>query len=649
MHISYRAEIDGLRAIAVLAVIFYHAEFTVFGHDMFKGGYIGVDIFFVISGYLISKIIITELNKTNHINIANFYERRARRILPMLLTVILVSFPFAWQYLALSSFAEHIKSIIASLLFSSNIFFYFSTIEYGADSSLLKPLLHTWSLSVEEQYYILFPVTFLFCYKYFRNYIMSIVVVGILASLLLAEIMVTRNSDLNFYILPTRMWELLVGTLLAVADIKYGRRQYRVLCRILPAFGLFLILYAFQFFNLNTHHPGLNSTIPVIGAALVIFFSSKDELVGVVLGARPLVWGGLISYSLYLWHFPVFALARVNNSNIDEIDKLVWIAITFILSFLSFYIIEKPFRNRAIVSFKHLTTSLTALTAIIVILCWCLYPWNFYLEEFEDMTLENPTGMLDQRAYLLAWRLEMEKVKSPTYTDSDKTKILFIGNSHAVDSFNMFNQNKSLFPNYEFSIINPPPRYLDTLNYQVHCFRKFLTSRTFNCLGIDFNENQNLTALYEQADIIILSSRWNFVDLRSLDEIFSLLKAENKRVAVFGNTLEFSNNHPLKQFIAREKRIPTETELSRIENTAFTLLQNNQLISKKNSELRSISAMHKVPYFSKQDFLCDRGKKSCELLTPQGHLIIWDYGHYSLNGAKYLGQKMITLRWLEQL
>ena len=171
MKLTYRPEIDGLRAIAVGAVILYHAQITIFGHQPFKGGFIGVDIFFVISGYLITSIILKELLTTDSFSFLHFLERRVRRILPVLLLVILVSLPFSWIYLLPNSLVDFSKSILYSLGFSSNFYFHYSGQQYGAESGLLKPFLHTWSLSVEEQYYIFFPVILLIIFRYFRKYL----------------------------------------------------------------------------------------------------------------------------------------------------------------------------------------------------------------------------------------------------------------------------------------------------------------------------------------------------------------------------------------------------------------------------------------------------------------------------------------------
>ena len=170
MKIQYRPEVDGLRAIAVFAVILYHAQITILDHQPFKGGFIGVDIFFVISGYLITSIILKELLTTGSFSFRNFYERRVRRILPILLFIMLVSFPLAWFYLIPDHFEDYSRSILYSLGFSSNFYFFTSGQQYGAIDGSLKPFLHTWSLSVEEQFYILFPITLLITFKYFRKY-----------------------------------------------------------------------------------------------------------------------------------------------------------------------------------------------------------------------------------------------------------------------------------------------------------------------------------------------------------------------------------------------------------------------------------------------------------------------------------------------
>ncbi len=355
VKLTYRPEIDGLRAIAVVSVILYHAQITVFGHQPFKGGFIGVDIFFVISGYLITSIISKELVTTGSFSFKNFYERRIRRILPALLFVMLASLPFAWMYFLPSSFVDFSKSILYSLGFTSNFYFHYSGQQYGAESGLLKPFLHTWSLSVEEQFYILFPIVLLVIFKYFRNYLIIILIFGFVISLSFADWGSRYYPSASFYFLHTRMWELLAGSILAYLEIKLGHRnKNKRVNLILPSIGLFLIGHSILFFNDKMFHPSFYTLSPIIGVCLIIWFSNPDELITKILSTKLFVGIGLISYSLYLWHYPIFAFNRITSfTDGNLIKKLVLIVILFTISIFSYYLIEKPSRDRN-VKFKKL-------------------------------------------------------------------------------------------------------------------------------------------------------------------------------------------------------------------------------------------------------------------------------------------------------
>ena len=312
MKLTYRSEIDGLRAIAVSAVIFYHSQITILGHQPFKGGFIGVDIFFVISGYLITSIILKELFATNTFSFKHFYQRRIRRILPAILFVMLASFLFAWIYLLPHSLIDFSKSIFYSLFFGSNFYFHISGQEYGALSGLLKPFLHTWSLSVEEQFYILFPVIMLITFKYLKKYIIHVLIFGFIISLGLAEWGSRNHPSVSFYYLHTRMWELLAGSILAYFEVKLGyRSKNQTLKTILPGFGLLLIIFNIIFFKTYFLHPSIYTLPSIIGVCLIIWFSHEDEFVTKILSSKIFVGVGLISYSLYLLHYPVFAFARI--------------------------------------------------------------------------------------------------------------------------------------------------------------------------------------------------------------------------------------------------------------------------------------------------------------------------------------------------
>ena len=222
MRITYRPEIDGLRTISVFAVIIYHANFILFGHGLFTGGFIGVDIFFVISGYLITTLILKEIYKTNQFSFKYFYERRIRRILPILLFVTIFTSLISYFILLPSSLIDFGKSVLSIISFGSNFYFNYTGNGYGQENSLLKPLLHTWSLSVEEQFYILFPICLIIIIKFFRKYLLTVLFLSFLISLFFSEYCSKFYPGTGFYQLPFRGFELVIGSLLSYFELNNG-------------------------------------------------------------------------------------------------------------------------------------------------------------------------------------------------------------------------------------------------------------------------------------------------------------------------------------------------------------------------------------------------------------------------------------------
>lgn len=335
---AYRSEIDGLRTLAVLPVILFHA-----GCDIFSGGYVGVDVFFVISGYLITSIIYPEI-RSGTFSIARFYERRARRILPALFVVCLVCIPFAWFWMLPQELEAFAKSLVAVNLFASNILFWRES-GYFDGAAELKPLLHTWSLAVEEQFYVLFPLLLILLRKLPRNLLLAVLVLLSSLSLALAQWGSTAFPSANFYLLPTRAWELGVGAALAVAG-DFRQRIPPQYAGPLSMQGLLLILYAIFAFDGALPFPGLWALMPVAGAALIIAFATPHTLVGRLLGSAPMVAIGLLSYSMYLWHQPLFAFARIRLY--DGVPPSIYIALSLlalVLAYLSWRFIERPFRS----------------------------------------------------------------------------------------------------------------------------------------------------------------------------------------------------------------------------------------------------------------------------------------------------------------
>lgn len=338
--IHYRKEIDGLRAIAVIPVVLFHA-----GFEWFSGGFVGVDVFFVISGFLITSIILKELDQANF-SITNFYERRARRILPALFLLMLVCLPFAWFLLLPHELVDFGKSLVAVSTFSSNFLFWQESNYFSADSELM-PLLHTWSLAVEEQFYVVFPLLLLLLWRFGKSTILVLIIIIAFVSFALSEWGLRAHQEANFYLLPTRAWELMIGSLTAFYLFRNKVEVSFLLSQILSSLGLVMIFVAIFFLDKNDPFPGIYALLPTIGSALIILFASKGTITNRLLSKQWMVLIGLISYSAYLWHQPILAFARIIIQ--DDIKPVLLFAlcvIPFLLAYLSWRWVEKPFRDR---------------------------------------------------------------------------------------------------------------------------------------------------------------------------------------------------------------------------------------------------------------------------------------------------------------
>ena len=346
---TYRREIDGLRALAVVPVIFFHA-----GFQTFSGGFVGVDIFFVISGYLITSIILAE-KQAGNFSLIRFYERRARRILPALFVVMFACVPFAWVWLLPAEMNSFSQSLVAVSAFTSNIFFYLKT-NYFESAAEQSPLIHTWSLAVEEQYYVLFPIFLVLTCRLGKQWTLAMLAIVAMISLGIAQWGSFTHPAFTFFLLPTRGWELLVGAL--VAFFLFARESDTTKkTRISQSFsviGLLLITYSILAFDKQTPFPGFYALMPTIGAALIIMFATQQTFVGKVLGSKLFVGVGLVSYSAYLWHQPLFSFAR--HRSIVEPSKLLLLALTvlaLLLAYFSWKYVETPFRKRECIKRKQ--------------------------------------------------------------------------------------------------------------------------------------------------------------------------------------------------------------------------------------------------------------------------------------------------------
>ena len=390
LTLKYRSEIDGLRALAIIPVILFHADFKAF-----SGGFIGVDIFFVISGYLITSIIIEDL-KNNSFSIARFYERRARRILPALFFVMGTCIPFGWMWMQPGQLIDFSESLIAVSLFVSN-FLFWSESGYFASASEEKPLLHTWSLAVEEQYYLLFPLFLILTWRFGRNWVFWLIISMAVISLFYSEWGWRNEKTANFYLAPARVWELLAGSLVALIIEKKGLQS----SNIISFFGILAIVLSIIIFDEKTPFPSIYTLLPVVGVSLVILFGDNKTVTAKFLSIDALVKLGLISYSAYLWHQPLFAFARVKLIQQPPISLMVALILaSFFIASFSWRFIEQPFRNKNSY-FSQKSIFLFASSGMITFIVIGVYglTQNGFPERY-SILLKGDVGHLDYHKYI---------------------------------------------------------------------------------------------------------------------------------------------------------------------------------------------------------------------------------------------------------
>lgn len=413
---AYRPDIDGLRAIAVMAVILFHAGLT-----QFSGGFVGVDVFFVISGFLITTILIKDQERGG-ISISKFYQRRAKRIMPVLFVVILATLPVTWMFLPPPELKSYFSSIAATATFSSNILFWYES-GYWDTATSLKPLIHTWSLAVEEQYYIVFPLLVMAAWRLGRAWFTAIILALVAASLWFAEHYLTTDPMMSFYMLPSRAWELLVGSITALYLL---RRTTPIssgpLNQVLSLAGLGMIVYAILTYTEQTPFPGINAALPVIGTALIIAATGPRTLVGFILGSKPFVLIGLISYSAYLWHQPILAVFKLRGfGEVSTAGSILAIALTLGLSVLSYRFVEKPVRLGASVFGSKPFTS----TAVATIAFVAISGYGYESDGFPSRL--DSVYSSEARATENFFR---KKYVADTAPESDKPVVLIIGDSY---------------------------------------------------------------------------------------------------------------------------------------------------------------------------------------------------------------------------
>ncbi len=604
---QHRPEIDGLRAIAIIPVLLFHA-----GIGVVSGGYVGVDVFFVISGYLITRLVREEL-EAGRFSILGFYNRRIRRILPALFFVVLATSVAALLFLTPTALTDFSRSLASVSAFASNFYFWKAS-GYFENSALLRPLLHTWSLAVEEQFYIFMPVAAFLVHRYFRKHWLAIFTAAAIASFALSVLATQFAPTANFFLLPTRAWELLVGALLAGAALPNVSALAR---QALSLVGLMLIGWAVFAYNEATPFPGVAALAPCLGACLIIAFANaRENWAGKLLASKPMVAIGLISYSLYLVHWPIAVFWRTLTMRApDLMDAIAIIALSLVIAAFSWRFVEQPFRKRGDASNAEvITIGAVALAAIgaLGVSGWVAnglpqrFPSAAPVETAREAEAlwRNGACFYQHDIPYESWRPE-QCVINP----SGEVPVLLWGDSFAAHYVPGILQAGGRARVYQYTAAGCPP----VLSYYSYALPQ--------CQGF----NANALRIIDELKIkrVILSARWIDLQRRGVDGLRSTLDALAQRdvkVFVVGQSPMFITAAP--EIVARTGK------------DAWSM----SIDSRINDTLRAFSAgahfINPIPH------LCQQGQ--CRLRAPEDYLY-WDDGHFTEFGAALAARAYLPL------
>lgn len=616
-NMKYRSDIDGLRAVAVISVIFFHYSISRF----FTGGYVGVDIFFVISGYLITSIIYSDITKGTY-SVTDFYHRRVRRIFPALF-VVFIACLIASFFINFPSESNDIgKSIASSIFFVSNILFY-ATSSYFDHKMELNPVLHTWSLSVEEQFYVLFPILVFSMRSLSHKKRIVVLFVITLISFAASIIQVYKEPTAAFYLVHFRAWELLMGSLLALNAFPRVEKRWQI--ETISGLGLGMIAYSIVFYSKNTAFPGLAALMPCMGATAIIYAGAlRKTFASSLLGFAPIRFIGLISYSLYLWHWPLLVYTRLYHEPKGAIEKLSLVVICIILATLSWWFIERPFRKAPFRLNTKATlglaiASMTAVAGIAFSIGTISQQyWQFpnRVEEilaYSDATeherkMRAGTCFLTSEYNSLSYFNKSECLK----ISSTMKNVLIVGDSHAA---HLWPGLQSVYPQINFiqatasgckPLINSigEKRCTDLVQY---VFNEFLPKN--------------------HVDTVILSGRWQDSEVTDAISTATRLREYAQTVVISGPIVEY--DQPLPRILARSvSKNTAEDELAK----SYRREQQKQ-----TDKLFANSQMPKgLKYISVYDLLCS---KNCQLWSQNGVPVQFDYGHLTKEGSIFLAEQ----------
>jgi len=622
--VKYRADIDGLRAVAVLQVLAYHVDIY-----RLRGGFVGVDVFFVISGFLISSIILSDLD-ASRFSLGTFYERRIRRIFPALVVMLLGSAVLAYRFCLPMEFVAFGKSLLAATFSVSNVLFLHQSGYFDAPARM-KPLLHTWSLGVEEQFYIFLPLFLLVVRRFYSKRQVLLVSVVAVLSFAVSVIGAFRSHDATFYLAPTRAWELLLGTLLAM-NIFPGISS--ALWRNLTSFlGISLILAAGVAFNSSTPFPGAAALLPCVGAALIIAAGrSGTSIVGRALSLRPVAFIGMISYSLYLWHWPLIVFQGANGLLVKGLapngTKVVLIFASVVIATLSWRFVEQPFRGRGFFLSRSTIFRLASVAAAVLLFLYAGIlatggvPSRYPAEAVKVASYLDDTNAATDAQYRTGTCFLTSK---NTFQDFNpavclrqaprRPNDLLIGDSHAAQLWYGLSSTFADVNLMQATASGCKPTLDQSHSAEPKC------SRLMNYMFFDYLRTHHV-------DLLLIAARWNYADLGPLRQTLEWANRSGIDVLLFGPIVQYDSELPRLLAMSIKSNDPAIPALHRV--AAYESLDGDMAkLAQSERDVRYVS------YFK---MLCRQS--SCLEYAGNGVPLQSDYGHLTAVGSVLVATKL---------
>ena len=625
---KFRIDIEALRGFSVLLVILYHFDLEILNYKIIKNGQIGVDLFLVISGYIITKIILDKKDGT--FSLINFYSRRIKRIIPLLVFVVISSLIVIFFIFDFYLIKTNIKSAYAISTASSNLYFWLtSTIYQFAEKNNLI-FLHFWSLSLEMQFYIFFPLIF-FIFKNNLKIIKSILIFIFLISYLFVLKNYETHNLFNFYNSLSRAFALVGGSILYIYSKDLRQFIKKKFFFILYILGFFLIIGYMQLYQNEGLHPNPMVLFFLIGIGLMLIFNEDQKI---YLIKKYLSKIGKVSYSLYLWHFPLLVIGANTFAKFDDFKKVIFILLCFLLSILSYNTVEKKFRK------KNTSNSLYLFLFLIIFLVVSDYAVNqkkdkfptyvldnFYLADESSKLLKNKKKFaLKKKRNIFSFQDDSLKFSPQFNVENKKNKILIVGDSHSKDLFNIFETNKNLFLNFEFA------RYGINL-VDLNSYRKNIFLESFN---------------FKNADYIIFTARYKKESIVFINQLIKLSKKHNKKLILTLKRPEFEGNNYKNQTVL-DLHYLNKIKINKDNFDEFLYKKLNNKSSEEINFILKENYKDQVPILDLYNIICDDQKKRCHSVDENDKKILYDYGHFTLSGSKYLGEILYKKNYHKKL